>query len=379
MPSDNFLGSSFFELSTGNGIERHHILAWNGGKTWDGTIITRDDLPAVQMLKEDHAETVTYRGVPNSPQAKAREKQANLILEGRTGEAWMMDVSHIRDKFGDKYDKAIVEAEKRLLELDVVLKLEEKFKQELLERQKNQVETNEKDVEFKQLETRKEAEKRETESEKQELEKKQVIEQEKAQHREAGVQSQKEVEQKQADREQPIKEVESKELQIQENKTKQETEQKHIELQKNQIENSEHSISSKTASLKTEQPKEEQIVQSKEFYGSQRLTEEEFKQAQTERASAFSNIKLEVFDSTKPALATVTLEDGRVKEMAVNHPDGAWTKAHQNDNDLVQSVIAETMSSSEQYEKYCKTYEEQQQAEKVQEQIEKNNGYNHSL
>jgi chromosome segregation ATPase len=358
MPSDNFLGSSFFELSTGNGIERHHILAWNGGKTWDGTIITKDDLPAVQMLKEDHAETVTYRGGLGSPQAEAREKQANLILEGKTGEAWMMDVSHIRDKFGDKYDKAIVEAEKRLLELDVVLKLEEKFKQELLERQKNQVETNEKDVEFKQLETRKEAEKREAESGKQELEKQQVIEQEKAQHKEAVVQSQKEVEQKQADREQQLKEVESKELQIQENKTKQETEQKHIESQKNQIENPDHNtnnINPETAtSLKPEQRKEEQFLQSKELYGSKLLTEGEFKEAQIERAHAFSNIKLEVFNSTKPALATVTFEDGREKKMAVNHPDGEWAEAHHNDKDLARKAIADTMSSSEQYEKYCK-------------------------
>jgi len=66
------------------------------------------DGPAIAMDIEDHRKTASCG---KSNEAKEyRKKQSDLIAQGKFMEAFEMDVADIREKFGDKYDKAIEEA-----------------------------------------------------------------------------------------------------------------------------------------------------------------------------------------------------------------------------------------------------------------------------
>lgn len=100
--------------------EVHHIPADSVSP------LDKADGPAIIMDKEDHRETGSCG---NSKEAQEyREKQQKLIEEGKFREAFEMDVEDIRDKFGDKYDEAILEAEEYLdkLESEGKLEMEEK-------------------------------------------------------------------------------------------------------------------------------------------------------------------------------------------------------------------------------------------------------------
>lgn len=67
--------------------------------------LDRNDGPAIVMDYEDHRETASCG---NSLDAREyREKQAELIKEGKFREALQMDIDDIHEKFGDKYDEAI--------------------------------------------------------------------------------------------------------------------------------------------------------------------------------------------------------------------------------------------------------------------------------
>lgn len=87
--------------SDGDTHEVHHMPADNA------TELDRDDGPAIKMKKEDHRQTASCG---NSKEAREyRERQKELIEQGKFREALQMDIDDIREKFGDKYDDAIDE------------------------------------------------------------------------------------------------------------------------------------------------------------------------------------------------------------------------------------------------------------------------------
>lgn len=48
--------------------------------------------------------------IQGSTQQDYRNKQAELIKQGKFDDAFMMDINDIQSKFGNKYDEAILEA-----------------------------------------------------------------------------------------------------------------------------------------------------------------------------------------------------------------------------------------------------------------------------
>jgi hypothetical protein len=170
-------------------VQGHHILSWNGGKLWNEWGITKDELPSIQMTPEDHRRTLTCGGNDSSLKGKARNEQQDLVNSGRVGEAWMMDVNHIRDVFGNKYDRAIVEAEAQLLTLEQERKidLEHSFREQLLQRQNIERALQQKELELEKERQQKEhaeRESREKEIEQNRLELKEVTERVQARERE---------------------------------------------------------------------------------------------------------------------------------------------------------------------------------------------------
>ena len=106
-------GGSYAEVkehSDGSTHEVHHIPADSASD------LIRESGPAIKMEKEDHRETASY-GMSKEAQ-EYRQKQKELIQQGKFREAFEMDVKDIRDKFGDKYDDAIAEAEEYLKKLE---------------------------------------------------------------------------------------------------------------------------------------------------------------------------------------------------------------------------------------------------------------------
>ncbi|GFI33086.1 hypothetical protein IMSAGC013_04493 [Lachnospiraceae bacterium] len=90
-----------FRDGEGDKIEVHHMPADSV------TELPRNDGPAIRMDKSDHRETASCG---NSREAREyRERQKELIDEGKFDEAVQMDIDDIREKFGDKYDDAINE------------------------------------------------------------------------------------------------------------------------------------------------------------------------------------------------------------------------------------------------------------------------------
>ena len=81
--------------------EIHHMPAASASPLfwWKG--------PCIIMVKEDHVQTSSYKRTKSA--IKYRHWQAKLISEGKFLEAEAMDIRNIRRKFGDKYDKSIIE------------------------------------------------------------------------------------------------------------------------------------------------------------------------------------------------------------------------------------------------------------------------------
>ena len=81
--------------------EIHHMPAASASPLfrWKG--------PCIIMLKEDHKQTSSYKRTKAA--IKYRHWQAKLISEGKFLDAEYMDIKNIRRKFGDKYDKSILE------------------------------------------------------------------------------------------------------------------------------------------------------------------------------------------------------------------------------------------------------------------------------
>ena len=81
--------------------EVHHTPAKNSSH------LSERDGPAIRMEKSDHRQTASCG---RSKEAQAyRDKQRELIDNGKFIEAVQMDIDDIRSKFGDKYDKGIEE------------------------------------------------------------------------------------------------------------------------------------------------------------------------------------------------------------------------------------------------------------------------------
>ena len=89
------------KTSDGETHEVHHMPADSASN------LERDDGPAIKMEKADHRQTASCG---SSREAREyREKQKELIEQGKFREALQMDIDDIHDKFGDKYDDAIAE------------------------------------------------------------------------------------------------------------------------------------------------------------------------------------------------------------------------------------------------------------------------------
>jgi hypothetical protein len=97
-------GGSYAEVkenSDGETSEVHHMPADSASE------LLRDDGPAIKMDIEDHRQTASCG---NSKEAQEyRQKQKELIEQGKFREALQMDIDDIHEKFGDKYDDAIAE------------------------------------------------------------------------------------------------------------------------------------------------------------------------------------------------------------------------------------------------------------------------------
>ncbi|WP_031555822.1 hypothetical protein [Oribacterium sp. FC2011] len=98
------LGGSYNDVkktSDGEKHEVHHTPADSASN------LERNDGPAIRMEKEDHRQTASCG---NSKEAREfREKQKELIDQGKFREALQMDIDDLHEKFGDKYDDAITE------------------------------------------------------------------------------------------------------------------------------------------------------------------------------------------------------------------------------------------------------------------------------
>jgi hypothetical protein len=95
-------GGSYSEVkknSDGQTHEVHHMPADSASH------LDRTDGPAIKMEKEDHRQTASCGSSLEAReyQAEQREKIQNGDFRG----ALQMDIDDIREKFGDKYDKAI--------------------------------------------------------------------------------------------------------------------------------------------------------------------------------------------------------------------------------------------------------------------------------
>lgn len=102
------------ESSEGDTHEVHHMPADSASP------LERNDGPAIKMEREDHRQTASCG---SSREAREyRERQHELIEQGKFREALQMDIDDIHDKFGDKYDDAISEM------LEYVDKLEQEGK-----------------------------------------------------------------------------------------------------------------------------------------------------------------------------------------------------------------------------------------------------------
>jgi len=88
-----------FSAGVGNSEEVHHIPAASISS------LNYCDGPAVTMNRSDHQQTASYDSKRGS--REFRERQHNLINQGRFAEAIQMDIDDMHDKFGNKYDNGI--------------------------------------------------------------------------------------------------------------------------------------------------------------------------------------------------------------------------------------------------------------------------------
>jgi hypothetical protein len=96
-----YRGGKFDDLATGNGLERHHMIADKPSP------IPRNEGPSIQMEVADHRMT---GGWGRSADSQAyRAAQQKLLDNGDTAGALQMSIKDVRQLFGTKYDGAISE------------------------------------------------------------------------------------------------------------------------------------------------------------------------------------------------------------------------------------------------------------------------------
>jgi len=95
------------KLPAGDALQSHHMPANSIND------LPENQGPAIQMDPADHAGTASH-GSQGLAGAKFRQRQQQLIQQGRFGEAIQIDIDDIRSKFGSKYDEAIKEMSKSL-------------------------------------------------------------------------------------------------------------------------------------------------------------------------------------------------------------------------------------------------------------------------
>jgi hypothetical protein len=132
------LGGSWREVKNGypkgsHNYHAHHLYAKSSYKGVLG--LNKNQGPSIRMIDEDHRATASYDSREGAKEY--RNEQKDLLKQGKYREAWNKDVKDIRDKFPNKYDKHIEQAEKHLLKLHEQgkIKLDDKFKKELEQRQ----------------------------------------------------------------------------------------------------------------------------------------------------------------------------------------------------------------------------------------------------
>jgi hypothetical protein len=132
------LGGSYQKVKNGypkgnHNYHTHHLYAKSSYKGVLG--LNENQGPSIRMTDEDHKQTASYDSREGAK--KHRNDQRDLLKQGKYREAWDLDVKDIRDKFPNKYDQHINQAEKHLLKLHEQgkIKLDDKFKKELEQRQ----------------------------------------------------------------------------------------------------------------------------------------------------------------------------------------------------------------------------------------------------
>jgi|GEM_PF-2631222 len=134
------LGGSYKEVKDSHppsphNYHAHHVIAQNSSNGVLG--IDKQEGAAIRMTQKDHLKTSSN---DHGDDGKAwRAKQKGLLEKGNIGEAWNNEVADIRKHCGTKYDPHINQAEKHMLKLhqEGKIKLDDKFKGELEQRQKD--------------------------------------------------------------------------------------------------------------------------------------------------------------------------------------------------------------------------------------------------
>lgn len=102
-------GGAYRDIPSKEGYEKHHMPA-------DSTTeIPFQEGPCIQMEIADHRQTASW-GMSREAQ-EYRSVQKELREQGRFEDAFRMDIEDIREKFGNKYDEAISQAEEYMEQL----------------------------------------------------------------------------------------------------------------------------------------------------------------------------------------------------------------------------------------------------------------------
>ena len=112
-PQETILGGSYRDckkVSDGNTKEVHHVPAK------EASYLSEADGPCIIMEKADHRMTASCGASKEAREYRAKQKE--LIDHGKFREAFEMDKQDIQSKCGDKYDKAIAQAEAYLSKLE---------------------------------------------------------------------------------------------------------------------------------------------------------------------------------------------------------------------------------------------------------------------
>lgn len=113
IPVETTVGGSYQDckkFSDGKTQDVHHVPAK------DVSPLTENVGPCIVMEREDHKQTASY-GVSREAR-EYRAEQKKLIDSGNFRGAFEMDKQDIQSKFGNKYDKALTQAEAYINKLE---------------------------------------------------------------------------------------------------------------------------------------------------------------------------------------------------------------------------------------------------------------------